>query len=80
MYWIVRVCLCACVDCILVCLRIGSHRLTVADPVRLLIYTVWWGKVGAVKLYEGLGFERIAPYCECPEADHVCMNLFRKKG
>lgn len=33
---------------------------------------------GAVKLYEGLGFNRIDPYCECPEDDHVCMNIFRK--
>lgn len=33
---------------------------------------------GAVKLYEGMGFSRIDPYCECPEDDHVCMNLFRK--
>lgn len=33
--------------------------------------------VGAVKLYEQLGFQRIPAYCECPEADHVCMNLFK---
>ena len=32
---------------------------------------------GAVKLYENLGFSRIDPYCECPEEDHVCMNLFK---
>lgn len=34
---------------------------------------------GAVKLYEAMGFQRIDPYCECPEEDHVCMNLFCKK-
>jgi GNAT superfamily N-acetyltransferase len=34
---------------------------------------------GAVKLYEAMGFQRIDPYCECPEEDHVCMNLFSKK-
>ncbi len=34
---------------------------------------------GAVALYENLGFSRIDPYCECPEEDHVCMNLFRNK-
>jgi len=34
---------------------------------------------GAVKLYEGMGFQRIPPYCECPEDDHVCMNMFKKK-
>ena len=34
---------------------------------------------GAVGLYEDLGFRRMEePYCECPEDDHVCMNLFRK--
>ena len=33
--------------------------------------------VGAVKLFERLGFQRIPAYCECPEADHVCMNLFK---
>lgn len=33
---------------------------------------------GAVSLYENLGFQRIDPYCECPESDHVCMNLFRE--
>lgn len=32
---------------------------------------------GAVALYENLGFNRISPYCECPEADHVCMSKFR---
>ena len=33
---------------------------------------------GAVALYENLGFEKMdEPYCECPEDDHVCMNLFR---
>jgi len=35
---------------------------------------------GAVKLYEHLGFQRIPPYCECPEKDHVCMNLFRENA
>jgi putative acetyltransferase len=34
---------------------------------------------GAVALYENLGFSRIEPYCECPEDDHVCMNLFKNK-
>ncbi len=34
---------------------------------------------GAVKLYENMGFERIDPYCECPEDDHVCMNLFKSE-
>ena len=33
---------------------------------------------GAVKLYEQLGFQRIPPYCECPEKDHVCMNLLKQ--
>ena len=33
---------------------------------------------GAVKLYENLGFQRIDPYCECPEDDHICMNLFKE--
>ena len=33
----------------------------------------------AVSLYEKLGFERIPPYCECPEEDHVCMNTFKSK-
>jgi len=33
--------------------------------------------VGAVKLYENMGFQRIEPYCDCPEDDHVCMNLFK---
>lgn len=33
--------------------------------------------VGAVKLYENMGFHRIEPYCDCPEDDHVCMNLFK---
>jgi len=33
--------------------------------------------VGAVKLYENMGFQRIEPYCVCPEDDHVCMNLFK---
>jgi len=32
----------------------------------------------AVTLYENMGFQKIPPYCECPEADHVCMNLFRQ--
>lgn len=32
---------------------------------------------GAVTLYENLGFSRIEPYCECPEEDHVCMNMFK---
>jgi len=32
---------------------------------------------GAVKLYENIGFNRIPPYCECPEDDHVCMNIFK---
>ena len=32
---------------------------------------------GAVALYENMGFDRISPYCECPEEDHVCMNKFR---
>lgn len=29
----------------------------------------------AVKLYENIGFQRIPPYCQCPEKDHVCMSL-----
>ena len=33
---------------------------------------------GAVTLYENLGFQRIDPYCECPEDDHVCMSMFRE--
>jgi len=33
--------------------------------------------VGAVKLYENMGFQRIEPYCDCPEDDHICMNLFK---
>ena len=33
----------------------------------------------AVSLYEKLGFERISPYCECPEKDHVCMNTFKSR-
>jgi len=33
--------------------------------------------VGAVKLYESFGFQRIDPYCECPEDDHVCMNVYK---
>jgi GNAT superfamily N-acetyltransferase len=32
----------------------------------------------AVNLYEAIGFNRIDPYCECPEDDHVCMNLYRE--
>jgi len=32
---------------------------------------------GAVKLYENMGFQRIEPYCDCPEDDHVCMNLLK---
>ena len=34
--------------------------------------------IGAVKLYEQLGFQRIPPYCECPEQDHVCLNLSKQ--
>ena len=32
---------------------------------------------GAVRLYEYFGFQRIPPYCECPETDHVCMSKFK---
>ena len=32
---------------------------------------------GAIRLYEYFGFQRISPYCTCPEADHVCMAKFR---
>ncbi len=35
---------------------------------------------GAVTLYENIGFSRIEPYCECPEEDHVCMNMFRSEN
>jgi GNAT superfamily N-acetyltransferase len=31
----------------------------------------------AVTLYENMGFQRITPYCECPEEDHVCMALYK---
>lgn len=31
----------------------------------------------AVNLYENMGFQRIDPYCECPEEDHVCMALYK---
>jgi len=34
--------------------------------------------VGALKLYENMGFKRIPPYCECPESDHVCMSLTKE--
>jgi len=30
---------------------------------------------GAVTLYEKLGFRRCKKYCECPEKDHVCMEM-----
>jgi len=35
---------------------------------------------GAIRLYEYFGFQRIPPYCECPEKDHVCMCLAKFKA
>jgi putative acetyltransferase len=32
---------------------------------------------GAIRLYENFGFQRISPYCSCPEVDHVCMSKLK---
>ncbi len=29
----------------------------------------------ALRVYEKVGFKRCTKYCECPEADHLCMEM-----